>query len=72
MSKAECYTLDLYCDYDQCRVKATVGHSHEQFTGNNKRETHAEARSYGWTLGKKDYCPVCTRDRVWQSSRSSV
>jgi len=57
-----CYTLDLYCDNDDCphRRDKDGGWHRCQYTGEFGAACRKEARKDGWTLDhKRTLCPSC-------------
>jgi hypothetical protein len=58
---AGCYTLDLYCDYED-RAHPSFYFPH-QFFGETYGECARQARRSGWTIGpkrSKAICPLCS------------
>lgn len=67
-----CYTLDLYCDYDELvpgSAEDAEGHSPGnymgQFTGRSRSACIRAAREAGWLFHKDDThsCPVCIKGK---------
>jgi hypothetical protein len=61
---AGCYTLDLYCDYED-RAHPSFYFPH-QFFGETYGECARQARRSGWTIGpkrSKAICPLCSGKR---------
>jgi hypothetical protein len=68
--RAECYTMDLYCDNEAAHPDNVIvpgSGNYDRFpvqlTGSCARRTYRVARSWGWFLGKKDWCPRCYAKR---------
>jgi hypothetical protein len=68
VSKAEAYTLDVYCDSVVCERVSTAGgyrgSMFAQFVGENKRDVWAQAKKQGWVclsddLDQKQLCKRC-------------
>lgn len=66
MSRAEGYTLDLYCDGGNAAAHGYRPFPH-QFYGQNQRQVYADARAAGWFLSpdeKGDLCPTCAEAAI--------
>jgi hypothetical protein len=65
--KSSGYTLDLYCDNDNCPDKYKFGSkaNFTEYTGEKGSTCRAKARKDGWYLAKnneKDLCPKCNKN----------
>jgi hypothetical protein len=64
-----CYSMDLYCDKENCPVVADKDRYwsvQAQFTGRTERGCLREARQDGWRFkvidgDRKAYCPTCAK-----------
>lgn len=71
MSRAEGYSLDLYCDREEVHPHNFVDDTSAkrfplQYFGRNQREAYRAARRAGWRLSSDrshDLCPVCASGR---------
>lgn len=65
-----CYSLDLYCEYDDCletNIKDLKVQNMKTFTGYDRGEAFSNAREKGWLINhKKDkaLCPMHSGKRI--------
>ena len=58
MSKAEGYTVHVYCDvHEHVMPKLNIGC--DEFTGRTKADAYKIMRQAGWVLSRKDDIAVC-------------
>ena len=64
MSIAGCYSLDLYCEHDDCletNIKDFRVEDMKAFAGYDRGETFRKARRAGWLINWKEdkaLCPI--------------